>query len=185
MSLIRWFFLLRYALWLSSQRAGCRSPRHRWSVTMGSVSTLSQWLCLGCDSWPISNPAAVVQWRVRREEFIFYAIFWRCYPEQIAVPYFTTVYFLPCGPLSINCFSIVSLSFVIWMSFPTWEQWVLLAGYWQGIFLRMAALSIVLLCHYRKASYAITGVTIVVDVTEANSMCVHCLLVGSVSWVVF
>lgn len=132
MSLIRWFFLLCYALWPSSRRAGCRSPGRRGSVTMGSVSTLSQWLCLGCDSWPISNPAAVVQWRVRREEFIFYARFWRCYAEQIIVPYL--LYFLPYSPLSINCFSIVSLSFVMWKSFPTWEQWVLLADYWQGTF---------------------------------------------------
>lgn len=53
----------------------------------------------------------------------------------------------------------------------------LLAG---NIFSRMAALSIVLLCYYREASYAIRGVIIITDVTEAYSMCVCCLLVDSV-----
>lgn len=49
----------------------------------------------------------------------------------------------------------------------------LLAG---NIFSRMAALSIVLLCQYRAASYAISGVIIITDVTEAYSMRVRCLL---------
>ncbi len=184
MSLIRWFFLLWYALWPSSRRAGCRSPGRRWSVTRGSVSTLSQWLCLGCDSWPISNLAAVVQWRMRPEEFIFYARFWRCYPEQIVVPYITI--FPPMWPFVNKLLFYRQLVFchvnVISHMRTMSAAGRLLAG---NIFWRMAALSIVLLCHYRKAFYAITGVAIVMDVTEVYSMCVHCLLVGSVSWVVF
>ncbi len=101
---------------------------------------------------------------------IFYARFWRYYAEQIAVPYFTI--FPPMWPFVnkllfyrqlVFCHMNV-ISHMRTMSAEMSAACRLLAG---KFFWRMAALSIVLLCRYRKASYAITGVTIVVDVTEA------------------
>ncbi len=136
--------------------------------------------------WQLAHlkSAAVVQWRVRPEEFIFYARFWRCYPEQIVVPYITIV--PPMWPFVNKLLFYRQLVFchvnVISHMRTMSAAGRLLAG---NIFWRMAALSIVLLCHYRKAFYAITGVAIVMGVTEVYSMCVHFLLVGSVSWVVF
>lgn len=53
---------------------------------------------------------------------------------------------------------------------------MLLAGYWQRTFSQEWLLSIVLLCQYRTASYGISRIIIITDVTEAYSMRVRRLL---------